>query len=311
MRAECINAIQELALRDPTVVIVASDPGPGFMSRLASVAPDRLMVEGICEQALVGVSAGLASEGYFPFIITLAVFGTRRSYEQLLLDFGLHQLSGCLVGAGGGLNYSMLGPTHLAVDDLSLMSCIPSAAVLAPGDPYEAASLPLQARAHRGVSYIRTSETTDHLPNSTDNIVLGKGRALSEPRPLLFISCGAATIAVQSAVAILEEAGISAATIHIHTVKPIDVDLLSRYAKVAKTIICVEEHRQIGGLSSAVLHALASSGVPILSFNSVGVGDDFPFGYGTYQEMMQHYGIAGIELAEKAKAQVLRYGLLA
>lgn len=309
MRAECIRAIEELALSDPKVVVVASDPGANFMPELASRHSERLMIEGICEQALVGVSAGLASEGYYPFMVSLAVFVTRRCYEQLLVDFGVHQFAGCVVGTGGGLHYASLGPTHIAVDDFSLIGAIPGSAVLAPGEPKEAAFLAQQARTFPGLSYIRLAGTVDPLPNLSDDIVLGKGRFLDEAKEsVLFISCGAATLAVQAAIDNLKTAGIQAAVIHLHTVKPLDTDLIRRRARQAQVVLCVEEHRQVGGLSSAVLHALTSVEPPVAParFASIGIDDAFPMGYGSYEEQMEHYGMTGPALADRARALLSR-----
>lgn len=304
MRAECIRTIEELAISDPKVVVVASDPGSDFMSELAATNPDRLMIEGICEQALIGMAAGLASAGYYPFIITLAVFVTRRCYEQLLLDFGLHQFAGCIVGTGGGLGYSLMGPTHIAVDDLMLISAIPGSAILAPGEPNESVMLTKQARSFAGLSYMRLATTTDPLQSDPADVVLGKGRLLEEPGSVLFIACGAATLAVQSAVAILKDAGIKAGILHLHTVKPLDVELVRRSARLARAVLCVEEHRQIGGLASAVLHALTTADPPVAParFASIGIDDTFPFGYGTYEDQMDHYGITGVKMAERARA---------
>lgn len=304
MRNECIRTIEELALSDPQVVVVASDPASDFMSELATKHPERLMTEGVCEQALVGMAAGLASEGFYPFIVTLAVFATRRCFEQLLLDFGLHQLSGCVVGTGGGLFYAPMGPTHLSVDDLLLFSAIPGSAVLTPGEPNEAIHLTKYARSFSGLSYMRLAGTTDSLRSARDEVVLGKGRLLAEPGSVLFISCGAATLAVESAVRLLRESGIQPGVIHLHTVKPLDVDLIRRSAAIANVVICVEEHRQIGGLASAVLHALTTAEPPVAParFASIGLDDTFPFGYGTYEELMDHYGITGVKLAKRARA---------
>lgn len=303
MRAECIRTIEEIALTDPKVVVVASDPGVGFMCELAAKHPERLMIEGVCEQALVGMSAGLASEGYYPYIIMLAVFGSRRCYEQLLLDFGLHGLSGCMVGAGGGLYYAAMGPTHIAVDDMLLFSAIPGSAILAPGEPKEAIALTKHAREFSGLSYMRLAGTTQPLASANGAISLGKARLLEEPGSVLFISCGAATLVVEPAITMLREAGVHAGVLHLHTVKPLDVDLIRHSVKSAKVVICVEEHRQIGGLSSAVLHALTSAEQPIAPerFLSVGIDDTFPFGYGTYEEMMERYGMTAVSLAEQAR----------
>jgi len=306
MRAECIRTIEELALSDPRVIVVASDPAADFMPELAAKHPERFLVEGVCEQGLVGMSAGLASEGYYPFFITLSVFATRRCYEQLLLDFGLHQLAGCIVGYGGGLSYAPLGPTHIAVDDIALFSAIPGAAILCPGEPAEAAQLTRQALGHAGLSYMRMAGTTDHLPAARGEIVLGKGRVLADSGSVLFVSCGAASLAVQSALPLLRETGIDTSAVHIHTIKPLDAELIRRYAMGAKVIICVEEHRQTGGLATAVLHALATAerGIASMRFASVGVDDAFPTGHGTHDELLQKYGITGAQLAERARAML-------
>jgi transketolase len=297
-----MRAIEELALSDAKVVVVASDPGVGFMPELAQRYPERLMIEGVCEQGIVGMAAGMASAGHYPFIVMLAVFATRRCYEQLLLDFGLHGFSGCVVGAGGGFAYSLLGPTHIAVDDMLLVGAIPGSAVFAPAEPKEAIALTRSARSHSGLSYIRLAATTQSLAKPRGDVVVGKGRVLHEPGAVLFISCGAATLAVEAAIATLEQQGIAAGLLHLHTVKPLDVDLVRRCASSAKVVLCVEEHRQLGGLSSGVLQALATGDPPITlsRFDSVGVDDGFPFGYGSYEDMMKHYGIDGDALAQRA-----------
>jgi transketolase len=293
-----------MALSDPSVVVVVSDPASDFMTELAAKHPERLMIEGVCEQAIVGVSAGLASSGFYPFVFMLAVFGTRRCYEQLLLDFGLHRLSGCVVGTGGGLTYAPLGPTHIAVDDLLLVSSVPRSAVLAPAEPKEAVQLARHARSFPGLSFMRLSGTTAHLQYGGNEVTLGRGRVLAEPGPILFVSCGATTLVVEQAVTALREGGIRAGLLHLHTVKPLDVELLLQCASAARAIICVEEHRKIGGLSSAVLHALATTGhtsVMPSRFVSVGIDDTFPEGNGDYEELMSHYGISAEALAERAR----------
>ena len=303
MRNECIRTIEELALTDPKVVVIASDPAADYMPELAQKHPERLLIEGVCEQALAGMAAGMASEGYYPYLITLAVFATRRCYEQLLLDFGMHHLSGCVVGTGGGLTYSLMGPTHIAVDDLALIGSIPGSAIFSPGEPAEAIALTKSARRFKGLSYMRLAGTTEALSHAQGAIDLGKGRVFKTPGEVLFISCGAGTFAVQEAVEQLKGQGIEAGILHLHTVKPLDVDLVRRCAKDAKVILCVEEHRQIGGLSSAVLHALTSAEPPIqpARFSSIGVDDTFPFGYGAYEDHMNHYGITSVKLAERAR----------
>jgi len=304
MRAECLRTIEEAALADARVVVVASDPGAGFMPELAKKYPERLMIEGVCEQGLVGMAAGMAAEGFYPYIVMIAAFGTRRCYEQLLLDFGLHGFSGCLVGIGGGFHYSVLGPTHVAVDDLMLTLAIPGSVVFAPAEPDEAITLTRCARDLRGLSYLRVSATTEALSNSGGQIIVGKGRVLDAPASVLFISCGSATLAAKKAAGALAQSGIAAGVLHLHTLKPLDVQTIRSCAEKANVVLCVEEHRRFGGLSGLVLQALADAGKPVTlpRFVSVGVGDDFPSGYGSYDDMARHYEMTGDALAERARA---------
>jgi transketolase len=304
VRAECVRAIEELALSDPKVVVVASDPASDFMRELAAEHPERLMIEGVCEQAMAGMSAGLASEGFYPFMFMLAVFGTRRCYEQILLDFGLHRLAGCVVGSGGGFTYAPLGPTHIAVDDCMLVSAIPGSAVLAPAEPAEAVQLAQSARKHKGLSFMRLSGTTASLKNPRGDIVLGKSRFIGQPGPVLFISTGAATLEVESALDMLRSDGIQAGALHLHTLKPLDAEAVRRAVREAKVVICAEEHRQVGGLASAVLLELMTKEPAIVPNRlvSVAVDDTYPEGNGSYEEMMEHYGLSSASLAERARS---------
>jgi transketolase len=303
MRNECTRAIEEIALSDPKVVVVVSDFGAEVMPELAAKHPERLMMEGICEQALVGIASGLATEGYYPYVYMVAAFGTRRCYEQLLLDFSLHDVAGCMVGIGGGLTYALLGPTHIAIDDIALSAAIPGSAILSPADASEAIKHVGFARRHPGLSYIRLAGTTAPLADVSGDIEFGKGRLIGEPGEVLFISTATASLTVQPAVAMLRERGIAAGAIHIHTVRPLDTELIFRHARRAKVVICVEEHRQIGGLSSAVLHAFMTADPPIMPsrFVPVGVDEGFPVGYGKHEDLLSRYGIDSESLVKRAQ----------
>jgi len=303
MRSECTRAVEEMALSDPKVVVVVSDFNPDLMPELTAKHPERLMVEGICEQALVGVASGLATEGYYPYIYMVAAFGTRRCYEQLLLDFSLHQVSGCMVGIGGGLTYALLGPTHIAIDDIALAAAIPGSAILSPADASEAIKHVSFARHHPGLSYIRLAGTTTPLPGVSGDIEFGKGRLIGDPGDVLFISTATASLPVQPAVTMLRERGIAAGAIHIHTVRPLDTDLICRHARRAKVVICAEEHRQVGGLSSAVLHAFMTADPPVTParFIPVGVDEGFPVGYGKHEDLLSRYGMDAESLVKRAE----------
>ena len=120
MRRTCLDMVYELAKRDPRVVFIGSDLGPGVLDQMKTEMPDRFFMEGVQEQHIVGMAAGMAMEGYIPYVNTIATFLTRRCFEQLAIDLCLHNLPVRLIANGGGLVYAPLGPTHLAIEDMEI-----------------------------------------------------------------------------------------------------------------------------------------------------------------------------------------------
>src|SRR5215468_2183908 len=137
MRQTCLNMVYDLAKRDERVVFVGSDLSPGLLADMKRDMPERWYMEGITEQNLIGMSAGLAKEGYIPYSNTIATFITRRCYEQVAVDLCLHDLPVRLIANGGGLVYAPLGPTHLAIEDIAILRTLPNMTVLAPSDAKE------------------------------------------------------------------------------------------------------------------------------------------------------------------------------
>ena len=127
MRASCC----------PRVVFIGSDLGPGLLEDFKTNMPDRYFMEGVAEQHIVGMAAGLALEGFIPYVNTIATFLTRRCFEQNVLDLGLHNTNVRLISNGGGTVYAPLGPTHLAIDDIAIMRTIPNMTIVAPCDAVE------------------------------------------------------------------------------------------------------------------------------------------------------------------------------
>ena len=134
MRNTCQDEIYKLAVKNKKVIFVGSDLGAGVQENLKKKFPNQFIMEGVSEQHLIGFATGLASEGFIPYVNTISTFLTRRCYEQIVVDACLHNQKVRLVGNGGGLSYSALGPTHLAVDDISILRIIPSMTVVAVSD---------------------------------------------------------------------------------------------------------------------------------------------------------------------------------
>ncbi len=137
MRKVAIDSIHELAKRDPRVVFVGSDLGAGVLDKMRADMPDRFFMEGISEQAIIGIAAGLAMDGFMPYINTIATFLTRRCFEQVAVDLCMHNLPVRLIASGGGAVYAPLGPTHMAFDDFALLRALPNMTVIAPSDAPE------------------------------------------------------------------------------------------------------------------------------------------------------------------------------
>ena len=139
MRKACLNSIYTQAKKNNKIIFIGSDLGPGVLDDFKTEFPNRFFMEGVSEQFIIGMSAGLALDGFLPYVNTISTFLTRRCLEQIIVDLCMHKLPVKLIGNGGGLVYAPLGPTHQAVDDIALMRSIPNMTVLSPADCAETA----------------------------------------------------------------------------------------------------------------------------------------------------------------------------
>jgi transketolase len=251
-----LEQIEELVLADPRVVFVGSDLGAGQFDRLAREAPDRFFMEGIQEQHLIGMAAGLATEGFVPIVMTISTFLTRRCLEQIVVDVALHDLPVRLLGTGSGLAYAALGPTHIAVDDFAVLRAVPGMTVLAPGDTDEANALLRQAVDHPGPLYLRLPRGYERPTGATRPPVIGRAEPLHDGGRVLLVSAGGMTGTALEAHALLDARGIRAGVLHVHTVEPLDRAALCAAASTVDVVVTLEEHLRTGGLGSAVLEAL-------------------------------------------------------
>ncbi len=278
--------VYELAKQDERIVFIGSDLGAGVLDDFKREMPDRFFMEGIGEANMVGMAAGLALSGKIVYCHTIATFLTRRAFEQVALDVGLHKANVRLIGAGGGAVYAPLGPTHLATDDIALMRTIPGMTILAPCDAVEMARVMPLTVDRRGPMYIRLGRGGDAVVSKAQQLC--DMALMRMGRECLIISTGTMTQVALDAAATL-----NASVLHVITVKPLnDVDLMVFVKSVTKssTVIALEDHSIIGGLGSAVAEVLAESGYRG-TFKRIGYPDVFPHGYGTQDEMRARYGL--------------------
>jgi transketolase len=305
MRQTCLNMVYELAKADDRVVFVGSDLSPGLLAGMKKEFPDRWYMEGVSEQNLIGMAAGMALDGAIPYVNTIATFITRRCYEQVAVDLCLHDLPVRLIANGGGLVYAPLGPTHEAIEDIAIMRALPNMTVVAPADAEEMKRFMAVSVDWPHPIYIRLGKGGDEIVTRPEHgFTIGRAILLREAlggksEPVLLIGTGVATTQALRAAEMLATDGIACHVLHVPTVKPLDVPLIEKLARGARLVVTVEEHTVIGGLGSAVTDALVErldGQVPRM--RRIGIPDVFAKDYGSQEWLMQTFGIDAPNIAE-------------
>jgi transketolase len=302
MRQTALNLVYELAKQDERVVFIGSDLGAGTLDKFKQDMPDRFLMEGVSEANIVGLAAGMALEGKIPYVNTIATFLARRAYEQIVLDLCLHQVKVRLIASGGGLVYAPLGPTHLAIEDISIMRSIPNMTVVAPCDAEEMRRLMPQTLDYPGPIYIRLAKGGDQVVSRPDlPFQIGKAIPLKAGSDILFITTGICTQVAFQAVSALELQGLQAGILHVHTIKPLDVAAIKDSMESVPVVVTIEENNLVGGLGSAVAEIIAESAFdPPKQFARIGIPDAFPRQYGSQASLMETFQITPAHLVEKA-----------
>lgn len=294
MRQTALTTVYELAKTDPRIVFIGSDLGVGVLNNFKTEMPDRFFMEGISEQHVVGMSAGLAMEGMIPYVSTIATFLSRRCYEQVVLDLCLHKQKVRLISTGGGLVYAPLGPTHLAIEDISLMRVLPGMAVLVPADAVEMKKALIATVDYPGPVYIRVAKGGDEVVTPADaEFKLGAPVVYASGRDLVLITTGVTLQLALKANKVLKEQGIAASLIHLPTVAPLDTGALLKLLEPHKKIVTIEEHLREGGIGSIISENLAESGRETpYQVTRIGVPRAFPHEYGNQESLMKACGIS-------------------
>lgn len=293
MRQACLDQVYELAKHDARIAFAGSDLGAGTLRRFKEEMPDRFYMEGVCEAVLVGMSAGLALEGHVVYACTIGTFITRRCFEQVAVDLCLHNLNVRLIGNGGGLVYAPLGPTHLAIEDVSILRALPNMTIVAVADAEEMKRFMPQTLEYPGPIYIRLAKGGD--PVVTDGNVpfcIGKAIPMREGNDALLVTTGITLKQALDGAHTLAHEGVQCAILHMPTIKPFDRELFLDLAAPVRAILSIEENTIMGGLGGAVAETIAEAGFsPGKKFRRIGIPDIFPDHYGSQSNLMDHYRI--------------------
>ncbi|MBD7911117.1 transketolase family protein [Clostridium cibarium] len=298
------KALAELANENENAVVLDADLSKSTKTaNFKTVAPERFFNMGIAEANMMGVAAGLSTCGKIPFVSTFAMFAAGRAFEQIRNSICYPNLNVKICATHAGLTVGEDGASHQAIEDISLMRSIPNMIVINPADDVETEAAIKAIANVKGPCYVRLGRMAVATVNDEKKykFEIGKGVTLSEGTDVTIIATGIMVEAALEAKDILAKEGIRAKVINIHTIKPIDKELIIRAAKETKAIVTAEEHSIIGGLGSAVSEVISEEfPVPVLK---LGVNDVFGES-GKPGELLKAYGLTSADIVVKVKKAI-------
>ncbi len=298
------NALAELGTEHEDIVVLDADLAAATKTGVFKKAhPERFIDCGIAESNMIGVAAGIAAAGMVPFASSFAMFAAGRAFEQVRNSVGYPHLNVKIGATHAGISVGEDGATHQCNEDIALMRTIPGMVVLNPSDDVEARAAVKAAYEHQGPVYMRFGRLAVPVINDRKDykFELGKGVVLREGKDVTIIATGLPVSNCLEAAEKLAAEGIEAKVINIHTIKPLDEDLVVAAAKETGKVVTVEEHSVIGGLGSAVCDVLAEKAPTKVM--KIGINDTFGES-GPAVELLQKYGLDTESIYQKVKGFV-------
>ena len=298
------KALVKLSKMNDKVVVLDADLSKSTKTAdFKAVAPERFINMGIAEGNMMGVAAGLATCGKIPFASSFAMFAAGRAFEQIRNSICYPKLNVKVCATHAGLTVGEDGATHQSVEDISLMRSIPNMIVINPADAVETEAAILAVAEYKGPCYVRLGRLSFETINDAANykFEIGKGITLAEGSDVTIVATGMMVQLALEAKKELSKEGINARVINIHTIKPIDSNLLVKAAKETGAIVTAEEHSIIGGLGSAVSEAVTEEyPVPVIK---VGIKDTFGES-GKPNQLLEKYGLTVEAIVDSAKRAI-------
>lgn len=295
------NALAELGKERENLVVLDADlAGATKTSVFKKVFPERHIDCGIAECNMIGIAAGLATTGLVPFASTFAMFAAGRAFEQVRNSVGYPHLNVKIGATHAGISVGEDGATHQCNEDIALMRTIPGMTVINPADDVEAKAAVKAAYELDGPVYLRFGRLAVPVINDNEDykFEIGKGITLKDGKDITIVATGLCVSSALEAAKMLEADGINARVINIHTIKPLDEELIIKAAKETGKIVTVEEHSVIGGLGSAVSDCLVENcPVPV---KKIGIQDVFGES-GPAAKLIEKYGLDGKGVYEVVK----------
>ena len=300
-RASFGMAALELGANQQNLIIISGDTSTSAgLERFKKKYPEKYFEVGIAEQNMIGIAAGLSSEGHKVITTTFAPFQTMRCLEQIKVNLGYMKHKVVMVGLASGLIQGMLGFTHCCIEDISVMRSIPGITVISPADSFATVKATLAAMEHHQSVYLRLTGATPNPPVYKNDFELRIGKSntiIDYGHNVAIISCGSMVSNSIKVAHLLKRRKIESCVVDMHTIKPIDKDALKKINKNYKLLVTIEEHSLMGGLGSAVAEYISSleKSIPVLS---IGIPDFYETA-GSYTELLSKYMLNPQQITEK------------
>lgn len=295
------DTLVDLAKHDKKIMVLTCDSrGSASMGNFAEEYPEQFVEVGIAEQDSIGIAAGLATCGKKPYVASPACFLSMRSVEQIKVDVAYSKTNVKLVGISGGVSYGALGMTHHSLQDIAVMRAIPGIQVLLPADRFETRKIIEALYKYHGPAYIRIgrSAVEDVYDSENFEFHIGKGNVLHEGSDITIIGTGETVKIALDAGKQLEAKGIGARIISMHTIKPLDNEIIIKAAEETSGIITIEEHSIYGGLGAAVSEVVCQNAPTKMKI--LGIADEAPI-TGNSKEVFNYYGLTVDNLVKTAE----------
>ena len=288
MRATFVKTLEKLADKNKDIFLLTADLGK-FFNDFKERYPDRFINVGVAEENMIGIATGLALFGKNVYCYSITPFLLLRPLEHIRVNICFENLNVKFLGAGGGLVYAKEGFTHQAIEDIAVMRALPNMTVVCPADLLEAEALAKESVNYKGPLYIRFGkDNSPPIHQTIPKIEIGKGIVLNRGKDIAIIATGSMVYNAKLVTGELIKHGIRPTLIDMHTIKPLDKDLIGKCARSNKLIFTIEEHSEINGLGTAVAEVLLKSGYRGL-FEKIALPDKYISDVGSWEYLLKKY----------------------
>jgi transketolase len=298
MRDTYCDTLIELAQENEAIVVLNADlSGAVGTKRFEQCFPSRAFNVGVAEANMISIAAGLSAKGKIPFASTFAVFATRRAFDQFFVSGNYARLNIKLVGSDPGITANYNGGTHMALEDIGMMRSVPGIIVFEPSDNVSLRALVRRSAEHQGCTYMRLHRREGNcFYADNEEFRLGRGKVIRNGSDVALLATGFIMVPqALKAAEMLQKHGVSATVVDMHTIKPLDTELILNTSKEIDSFVTCENHQIIGGLGSAVSEVLAEAGVARLL--RIGIRDEFGE-VGNDEYLMTRFGLSADRICD-------------